>query len=962
MANPSYRASGNTEATAGGTSILAAAPSTTAVGDVLFVYYTGYSAGTFTPTPTLPSGWTLLQSDIQTGAGYTVFGYVAYFVATASGGTNFTFGSSLPATTSGYGCVAGIIGFYGQNSTPVDGSAFAVVPNGTTAASPTATASVSNDTILCLYIDNGNTGATPSLPTGLTSAVAFTDSSTGTGIRAGYAALTSSGTSPSYTSTFGETVGPSGGVFGTMFTVLVKGAGTANNTGTATSSLGPLKSSGTGTAANQNNGTAKSTFGSIATAIVATAAAAAIAASSFGPLKTSATGSVPGQNAAVVSGQLGPLASASTGTQSQGASASSALAALAGSAAQTSQIAVQQIYQASQKWKVGSWSPATLSVTCNAGDSLIVLTNQWNSDAGAAFLPTMSPGSLTTIYDPEATYLGTAEPVFAQALAAFNLAAGTYTITPPNLGGPGGDGDIYVLRVSGATGLRAYGAAEVGGGSTTTGNYTSITATLQSAAQPGDLLVAIGGTDNNTVTTTLVVSALNGWTNAAKQTDGTNSPPSSVDYTTATGGAQSVTYTWPDYASPVGEAIIIAIAPSTVTNTGTATGKLAAVSTASQGTQAQAAAATTALSPARSAAAANSQGSGIASGRMGALSASATGAQQLPAQGASNLPGLASQSIGTQAQIGTATVAFAALQSAGTGTTQAQNAGTASSTVPSVASAAIGTQAQSASASSQLGALTSSAAPGAVNLAQGSGALSPVGSSVIGAQRQVASASPVLGAIGAQAAGAAQQSAAGASALAALASQGTGSTQATNAASVLSPLQSNAVVIEITTLSANPEWQFYAAMPQRSFYAAMPQRSFYAAMPFRSFYALCTSNMATQIPSAIDPGDVKVITLDATADLPAGVTLTSVQKVEIVVTRNTDANAAAHFTSPTINTTPVTTTNASGQTVTIAAGLCVQLIASGCVDAVWYEIRVTCATTQSNNVEVLKAVLACTAS
>ncbi len=222
---------------------------------------------------------------------------------------------------------------------------------------------------------------------------------------------------------------------------------------------------------------------------------------------------------------------------------------------------IEQTLQASQKWHVGTWSPTTLSVVCNTGDSLIIYTNQWNSDAGAAFIPSISPGSLIKIYDPEATYLGTAEPVFAQAFAVFNLAAGTYTITPPNLGGPGGDGDIYVLRVAGLQGIRTYGAAEIGGGATNTGSYTSISATLQAADVAGDLIVAIGGTDNNTVTTTLTVATPTGFTNLAKQTDGTNSPPSSFDYKTGVGSAETVTYTWPNYASPVGEAILAAFMP-----------------------------------------------------------------------------------------------------------------------------------------------------------------------------------------------------------------------------------------------------------------------------------------------------------------------------------------------------------------------------------------------------------------
>ena len=155
---------------------------------------------------------------------------------------------------------------------------------------------------------------------------------------------------------------------------------------------------------------------------------------------------------------------------------------------------------------------------------------------------------------------------------------------------------------------------------------------------------------------------------------------------------------------------------------------------------------------------------------------------------------------------------------------------------------------------------------------------------------------------------------------------------------------------------------YYAVQPARFFYAAAPFRAFYAKAPFRSFYALCQSDMAVPIPYAIDPSETKVLTLDATADLPSGVTLTGTPTVDVVVLSGSDGSAAAHFTGAVMNSTPITVDTATGGTVTIATGLAVQLIASGCVDGVQYEIRITCQTSQSNNVEVLKATLTCSAS
>jgi len=223
---------------------------------------------------------------------------------------------------------------------------------------------------------------------------------------------------------------------------------------------------------------------------------------------------------------------------------------------------ILQVLQNTEKWHDTGWATATTNVTVANGDSLIVMIQCWNSNSvGATYQPVMTPTPLTTIYDPESTYIGTSEPVYCQVFAAFNLAAGTYSITPPNVEPGSGDGDMYVLHVSGISGVRANTLGTDHQGSGTTGNLTSTTSTLGSGAQAGDLVVGIGGTDNNTEVTTLTVSTPSGWTNLAKQTDGTNSPPSSFDYTTATGGSQSATWTWPAESSPVADSAVVAFVP-----------------------------------------------------------------------------------------------------------------------------------------------------------------------------------------------------------------------------------------------------------------------------------------------------------------------------------------------------------------------------------------------------------------
>ncbi len=955
----------------------------------------------------MPSGWTVQQFDLQQANGFSIYSYVATKIATSAdtSSTSYTFGfTSSAGLGTYYGCDVAITTWSGGDTgTQPDASAFAVVPNGTTATSPSATATVSNDTAVLFYLDLGNTGATPSLPSGTTSALAYTDGSSGTGIRIAYAPLSATGTSPTYTSTYGETVNPSGGVFGTMFTVLVKGVSS-------------------GTTVPVSIAEAASAASAQSVAIITSATQAEVAAAT----DTITTGG------AIAAAQ----AEAASGADSLASSAqTAAVIANAGSAADSVGTppawAIEQVYQASQKWHVGSWSPTTLSVTCNAGDSLIVCTNQWNSDAGATFLPTMSPGGLTTIYDPEAAYLGTAEPVFAQALAAFNLAAGTYTITPPNLGGPGGDGDVYVLRVSGISGLRSYGANEVGGGATTTGNYTAITATLQSADVAGDLLVSIGGTDNNTTTTTLTVATPPGFTNLAKQTDGTNSPPSSFDYGVGTGAKDSAAYTWPDYASPVGEAVVMAFVPATAPSNTLSSAEAEAASATDTITQA----ATSAATENEAASAADASGQASATTAIGneaasAAEAPASAVQTVAAEAEAataadaSFPGAATQAsraesasavdASAQAEQTSATQAdsASAADTAYTGNTSTQEVSEPGAAADSVSSlvlavAQIGESA-TAAAIAAYDALTNAAQQDAAAASDASAAAQAGVSSV--SESSTAGDAPISNgtatAASAEAASAADQTSSGnsvpatsaetvtaqdlASATVALLSAAQEIATATDAmafaASALANAAEQAQALEIVgklsqlaqsiaegaaavdavsilqTLAEIAEWQFYAAMAARSFYAAMPARSFYAAMPFRSFYALCTSDMATQIQSAIDPGETKVLTLDATADLPAGVTLTGTPTVSVIVTRGTDANAAAHFIMPTINTTPVAVTNANGAVVTIQPGLCVQLIASGCLDGCWYEVRATCQTTQGNNVEVLKAVLTCTAS
>jgi hypothetical protein len=235
MANPAFVQAVTAPA---GSSTASAVVKTTnvVVGDTLIALYMGYASSSVTPAAPFPAGWTLVDSDTQIGGGYTIYSATASKIATsadvATSGApvSYTFNSSN-LTSGGEGAV---VVFSGASSTAVDAHAVAVVPNGTTATSPSAAATVSNDVALLFYCDAGNSGAIPSLPAGLTSAIALTDTAVGAGIRAAYADLSATGACPQYTSTFGETVDGSV-IFGSMFTVLIKGAGPGGNALTGTS-------------------------------------------------------------------------------------------------------------------------------------------------------------------------------------------------------------------------------------------------------------------------------------------------------------------------------------------------------------------------------------------------------------------------------------------------------------------------------------------------------------------------------------------------------------------------------------------------------------------------------------------------------------------------------------------------------------------------------------------------------
>lgn len=147
---------------------------------------------------------------------------------------------------------------------------------------------------------------------------------------------------------------------------------------------------------------------------------------------------------------------------------------------------------------------------------------------------------------------------------------------------------------------------------------------------------------------------------------------------------------------------------------------------------------------------------------------------------------------------------------------------------------------------------------------------------------------------------------------------------------------------------------YYVAIAARPFYATLTARPFYGAMWPRSFYILTHPDM-TPTFDILDPRETMVLTLDASADLASGESLTAITEITALQQFGT-TGALPKLTGEVINAQPVTLTVA-GKPVTIAAGCGVQVIVTGGMTGGRYLIAATCATTNPEKVLTLKGVL-----
>ena len=222
---------------------------------------------------------------------------------------------------------------------------------------------------------------------------------------------------------------------------------------------------------------------------------------------------------------------------------------------------VVAVGQISQTWHVGSWSPASITLSdVAAGDAIVVLGAYWGDlPAWSSTVPTDARGALRCVVDQGMATVGRKKPpVFAQVCVELDAAPDAHTIVPPYLGGPAGDGTLYVVQVRGLTEHRVIASGQ----SWARGDaIPQLSVALDGAADPGDLVIALGGYDNTRPADHAGWShPPAGWVALGLQDDTINNVPSELCYRAAVAaGSQAVTWTWTDPTVNVAAAVIAAL-------------------------------------------------------------------------------------------------------------------------------------------------------------------------------------------------------------------------------------------------------------------------------------------------------------------------------------------------------------------------------------------------------------------
>jgi hypothetical protein len=222
---------------------------------------------------------------------------------------------------------------------------------------------------------------------------------------------------------------------------------------------------------------------------------------------------------------------------------------------------VVAVGQIAQPWHVGTWSPASITLSeVAAGDAIVVLGAYWGDlPAWSSTIPTDARDPLRCAVDQGVATVGRKKPpVFAQICVELDPLPGSHTIVPPYLGGPAGDGTFYVAQVRGLTEHRLIAS----GASWTKGDaIPGSSVSLDAPAEPGDLVVALAGYDNTGPAGRPGWShPPPGWLPLGVQDDADNNVPSELSYrVAAAAGPASVAWRWTDPKVNVTAAVIAAL-------------------------------------------------------------------------------------------------------------------------------------------------------------------------------------------------------------------------------------------------------------------------------------------------------------------------------------------------------------------------------------------------------------------
>ncbi|TMQ20199.1 MAG: hypothetical protein E6J90_16665 [Deltaproteobacteria bacterium] len=222
---------------------------------------------------------------------------------------------------------------------------------------------------------------------------------------------------------------------------------------------------------------------------------------------------------------------------------------------------VVAVGQIAQTWHVGAWAPAAITLAEVApGDAIVVLAACWGDlPAGSSTEPADDQGALRRVLDQGAGTVGRKKPpVFVQLYVELDPAPGPHTIIPPYLGGPAGDGTLYVAQVRGLTERRvvASGDSWVRGS-----RLPEIAVATDRPAEAGDLVIALAGYDNVDQRDHSGFSHPPvGWIPLGLNDDAANNVPSELCYRAAPApGGQALTWTWTDPSVNVAAAVIAAL-------------------------------------------------------------------------------------------------------------------------------------------------------------------------------------------------------------------------------------------------------------------------------------------------------------------------------------------------------------------------------------------------------------------